>query len=477
MNIINIQAIKIAENRIRPNITFDSVRDLADDIAANGLYHSIVLRKQEDGYYLLAGERRLTAMKLLFSENIDFEYDGELFGRGNPDKLFHDRIPYTSINDLSETDALEIELHENLIRKDLDWRTIVSTRSRLHKLRQEEAWAKGESWTVADTAQELSKETDIHRGSAQRAISDAELIAPYLDDPDLKNATTAKEAKKIVLRKMEEDFKDALREKVKGEHEHLIQSRHTLLVGDLSQQDIPSNYFDLIITDPPYGIDADKRFGDAARFTHSYEDSTANALSVATAIFNHGFVWAKPEAHLFMFCDVDQFTALKDLAVAANWKVWRTPLIWHYANAGNIPWGAEFFKRNYNLILYANKGNKPMLKLTSDVFHVPYEQTHDTNHAARKPSALYAEIMKASTLPDSAVIDPCCGSGPIFPAAEKENMRATGIELNPDIAKVAQSELERASMVKTEKELPRMTPLQEAQVKLKSGPQGERGPS
>jgi DNA modification methylase len=56
----------------------------------------------------------------------------------------------------------------------------------------------------------------------------------------------------------------------------------------------------------------------------------------------------------------------------------------------------------------------------------------DTNlgHAAQKPVALFQDLLSRSILPGQSVLDPFCGSGPIFAAAHALKARATGIEMD-----------------------------------------------
>ena len=58
---------KIQINPFQPRREFDpaQIQELADSIRANGLIQPIVVRKVPDGYQLIAGERRLRAVKML----------------------------------------------------------------------------------------------------------------------------------------------------------------------------------------------------------------------------------------------------------------------------------------------------------------------------------------------------------------------------------------------------------------------------
>ena len=443
-----IPHITIADNRIRRKIPENSIRDLAEDIAKNGLYHPIVINEIDNKIYLVAGERRLRAIELLYKEKRSFTCAGTSFPYGGK------MIPCQLLKDLPESVTLEIELHENLMRTDLDWRDVTSARAKLHELRAAEAEAKGKDWTVKDTAKELSETSGLSISRSQQAVADANIIAPHLDDPALKNVKSEAEAKKILWRKTEGEFRTALEEQLKVEGNSVegeTSSTNALNVSmvvnaDFREQDdkylIPYNSFDLIIADPPYGIGADT-FGDAAKQGHGYLDDRMQALELAKDIMTRGLTWLHDEGHMFMFCDIDLFLALKVTGEKAGWRVFRTPLIWQHPSVGHIPWGGHYWRREYDLILYAVKGGAPLAKLHSDVLTVMKERSDDSGHGARKPPDLYAMLMQLTCLPGSRVIDPCCGSGPVFPAAEQEHMTAWGFEIDEEIYKSAVAELGR----------------------------------
>ena len=383
---------------------------------------------------------------------------------------------------MSEFDSLEVELHENLIRDDLEWQDVVLARNKLHEMRLKTAEESDTAWGAVDTAEELAELTGISLAGAQRAIADAALIAPYLA-PDvklLKNVKSISEAKKLVLRQIEEDFLYALEETAKkksaqvdsertegvpGQAEEVregaergtaedaksdsqisvtpaigfIHNAPRLLEGDFRKLhedgEIPTDYFDLIIADPPYGIDADK-FGSAGNIIHDYEDTAETALTLATDIFSFGHEWTKEQANLFMFCDVTLYNELSTIATQYNWKVFRTPLIWVRKNRGHIPWGTGYFQRNYDMLLFASKGNKHLNQVHSDVLEASYEQS-DSGHGARKPTLLYEKLIKMTCIPDNKVIDPTCGSGTVFMAAQKTFTECWGVEIDKEIYKTA----------------------------------------
>jgi len=125
---------------------------------------------------------------------------------------------------------------------------------------------------------------------------------------------------------------------------------------------------------------------------------------------------------------VDNFGVLKSLFAREGWKVFRTPLIWYKPGAYRAPWPTQGPQRKYETILYAVKGSLPVTRLAPDVMlHNPDE---NMGHMAQKPVELISDLLSRSARPGMKVLDPFCGSGTIFPAAQANLCYATGIELD-----------------------------------------------
>jgi DNA modification methylase len=211
--------------------------------------------------------------------------------------------------------------------------------------------------------------------------------------------------------------------------QQVVNSDFQILQGDcrILMDGIPAGTFNGIVTDPPYGVDADS-FGDQTfKLGHEYEDSEDNAILIASQILDRGYQLCKDQAHLYMFCDIRLWPKLKALAEATGWLPYATPLIWHKPNVGHAP-QPGFFLRRYEAILFARKGNRTLQTSCSDVLE--FSAPVNKQHAAQKPHDLLTKLLKLSFLPGEHILDPCAGSGSIFPAAKAASLRATGIEMN-----------------------------------------------
>ena len=81
------------------------------------------------------------------------------------------------------------------------------------------------------------------------------------------------------------------------------------------------------------------------------------------------------------------------------------------------------------MILYAVKGKRAVNRMVGDV--LSYGADAQLNHSAQKPVALYQDLLSRSVLPGNTVLDPFCGTGPIFPAAHALKCKAIGVEKDP----------------------------------------------
>lgn len=94
-----LKVSSIVPNRFQPRKTFNSERlkELKDSISEKGIIQPVIVRPVEDGFELIAGERRLRAAQ----------------------ELGYEEIP-AIIKDVTDADSLEIALIENIQREELN---------------------------------------------------------------------------------------------------------------------------------------------------------------------------------------------------------------------------------------------------------------------------------------------------------------------------------------------------------------------
>lgn len=415
MQIVPLSHIQIADNRQRRAFDETKLAELAESIHSKGLFHPVVVRRDGSGTItLVAGERRLRALAKLASEGRAIAFNGCALERGHCPTVF-----------ITELDALgyeEAELEENIRRVDLSVAELASTYHRLHQLRVAQARSRGEAHTVADTAREATGDPSLAAAStAAQNASKYLAIARHLDDPQVAKAKTLTEAMRAVERRIQ-----ATTYISKARTAQSAAGTHTLLRGDahVLLPTLADESFDCIISDPPYGVGADS-FGDQAGATHNYRDTPADSAAAYSLLALEGYRLARPEAHLFVFCDIRQFFPLSLDFSLAGWTVWQTPLIWA-KGGGMLPIPGLGPRRSYETILFATKGMKRVQQTLDDLVSVP--GLSDPRRGAEKPAELYRKLLSMVAMPGDRVLDPFAGTGPVFEAATRLSLLATGIE-------------------------------------------------
>jgi DNA modification methylase len=421
MQLIAIKDLIVPENRQRKLFEGKSLEDLAESIRSKGLFHPPVLR--DDDKTLMVGERRARAMAYLHSIHIPFECNGTRIPEG--------QIPYLRASDLNELQLMEAELEENLCRVNLTWQEETAAMAALTEVRRKQ----DPGWTPKDTAREVDGTDDEPSPKTYDKTRAAEILQKHLDDPDVLAAKTQKDALKVIKKKMRDKSNALLAELADNSP-----SRHKIIWGDMvsALKQMEDNTFSVILTDPPYGVDADK-FGDQASEAHEYQDDLESALKLVEVLATEGYRVTREEAHAYVFCDIRYWPQFCTIFREAGWYVWATPLIWVKGN-GMLPRPEHGPRRCYEAIMYAIKGDKKVNAVHPDVLLVG--EVNKPNFGAEKPKELYKKLLMRSVLPGDQVLDTFAGAGPIIPAANTCNVTATTIELNEKKVNFTKTRLE-----------------------------------
>jgi DNA modification methylase len=420
MQTIAVKDIIISPNRQRQEFEPQALGELSEAIRDKGLMHAIVLREIDGGRkQLVAGERRLKAITDMWMLGGELKYNGQI--------IPEDFVPFVTLGQLTPLQAEEAELEENIHRKDLTWQENASAMSRLHSIRSRQAQAEGRIHTVADTAMEVKGRSD---GSYQDSVRKDLIVARHLDNPDVMKAKTADEAFKILKRQEIAQKNITLAESVGKTFSSALHHAHNVNCLTWMEQ-CPPNTFNVILTDPPYGMGADG-FGNGgggrlANNEHHYKDDYEHWIGLMRAWAPLSFKVAKAEAHAYIFCDIDNFHELKSLMQQAGWYVFRTPMIHTKPNSGRVPLPDEGPRRQYETILYAIKGHKKTTAIYPDVITTFADA--GLQHGAQKPVSLYENLLQRSVRPGDTILDAFAGSGTIFPAAHTFKCAAVGLEM------------------------------------------------
>lgn len=403
--------------RQRSELNPKKLSDLVKSIETVGLLHPVIVRPNGKTYLLVTGERRMRAIEALRK---DYSF--------GPHLVPWDQIPALVVGEnISEYEAALIELEENLRREDLSWQDEARALVKLVEL-------KGGPTAAGEVVAEAQGIAPI---TARAKIAKAIRVVKNLEDPEIANSPSLRQAEAKVRAREVEATKDP---------------GFDLIQGDVLQHifDEPDGKYSVIFLDPPYGMGADKWRG---MTLHPYEDSKTNTVDLLRKISPELFRVAAPGAHLWCFCDIDLFIFLRHLFTEAGFKVMRTPLIWHKVTVqGSTPLVDIRIRRSYELILFGMKAPyRDVNKLTNDVLSV--EHTFFSPHGAAKPVEIYEALLDLSGTQTSYVLDPFAGTAPSLEACRRRKIPARGYEISQEVCQLAKA---RWSLPLDEKRTPQI---------------------
>jgi ParB/RepB/Spo0J family partition protein len=382
----------------------ESLNGLAQSISKNGLLHPIVI---DDTYTLRAGGRRLTAISILGWEE----------------------VPVTMLNDLSPLQKLEVELEENLHRKNFEFPEAVALTKKIHEIKELIAKENGEKWTTEDTAQALGV-------APVTVLKDIALAKEIENDPTIANAKNKGQATTRARRSKEVRRITA---EVASSQES---TKEGIILGDCTDilPTIPSNSVDLVLCDPPYGVNFEEHSRNRGYDTvyGDFYDDLNSVCSLLEKTLPELYRVLKPGGHLYLFFALSNYTRI-NRTIELTFKDEETygghadnPLMWIKPSNEN-PRPYERFTINYEPFFFCwkpNIGSKLGNELncpTNSTFSYNYKGVEKL-HPAEKPTGIYEKLIEISSIPGATILDPFLGSGVSLAVGKEMGRKIIGIE-------------------------------------------------
>ena len=382
----------------------DSLLGLAQSISKNGLLHPVVI---DDSYTLRAGGRRLTALL----------------------QLGWDECEVNMLSDLSPLQKLEVELEENLHRKNFEYTEQVALVKRIHTIKAQIAKEEGEKWTQEDTAKAL--------GVAEVSVrQDIALAKEIENDPSIGKAKNKGQAKTRARR-----AKEVRRIQAEVLASPTIPSEEVILGDSIDiLPNIPSNSVDLVLCDPPFGVKFDensRNLGYETTYGDFYDDLD-NVCGLLEDTIPQLFRILKPGGHMYCFFALANYIRIS-MMLENYWK-WEkeygkyaaNPLLWiKPSNENARPY--ERFTVNYEPFFFCWKGKvdsklgNELNSPSNSTFHYNYKGAEKL-HPAEKPDELYERLINLSTQPGATILDPFLGSGVSLAVGRRMGRKIIGIE-------------------------------------------------
>ena len=242
-------------------------------------------------------------------------------------------------------------------------------------------------------------------------------------------------------------------------------------------KNLPNDFIDLLIADPPYNLDKNYNGNIFKKTTEElYEEYTDKWISALIPSL-------KETASIYVCCDWKSSGVIK--RVLEKYFYIQNRITWqrekgrgakaNWKNGMEDIWFATVSKQNYTFNIndvkirrkvvapYRQDGEPKDWEETScgnfrdtcpsnfwDDITIPYwSMPENTAHPTQKPEKLIAKIILASSNAGDIVFDPFLGSGTTSVTAKKLNRHYVGIEQDPQYSAWAEYRLERAEEEKT----------------------------
>ncbi len=400
---VRVEDIKVSD-RFRED--FGDISDLAQSIEKYGLLHPIVIDKNLN---LIAGERRLRAHRELKLEE----------------------IPVTFYEEVSELVAKEIELEENIRRKNFTWQEEVNAKRELDRIKKEiygtgTAGRGKDGWSLRDTARELHQSV----GSVSMDIQLAEGLERFPELLKEKSKTVAYNKLKILL---ERELRKELAKKI--DFGRASEAHNIVQLADCIEymQEMEDESVDLIWTDPPWGVNINETQAGKGSTEGYYEDSEEAMKSLMRKVYPHFYRILKPGTHLYVVFGIQYMEFHKSELEKAGFQVDPFPLIGD-KKASGVMTSPLRYSNSYSPILFCWK--LPTRELNKgggqkNVFDMPRVHSDKRYHPAENPIEIIQNHIENSTEPGDLVFEPFVGGGSTLEAALRSNRRALGTEKDP----------------------------------------------
>ena len=346
-----------------------------------------------------------------------------------------------------ELDLREIELFENVFRKEMEWTERAKLVSRIQSLWSERFKSTPWKWSMRKCAKMLG----VNVATVSRNIDVAKAIEEI---PGLKECKTQEEALKLIKKMQEKvavnEAVTAHIEKHRALGETLVsRANREYMIGDAFEgldrmlsaigKGRRLHDINLIEVDPPYGIDLQevKRRADSTdlALAEYNEVDRADYTQFLRGLTDRLYKVASDQCWMVFWYGPSWHTEVKIELVRAGWNVDPIPAIWvkgyGQTNAPNYN-----LARAYEPFFVCRKGNIALSrKGRANVFSYAPVPPGSKYHPTQRPLQLMEDIIQTFGSPNTTLLCPFLGSGTTLRAAYRNHMRGIGWDLSEEYKK------------------------------------------
>jgi DNA modification methylase len=430
------------ENRQRKE--YGDVTGLARSIKRFGVIQPIVLQRGDEYPVLVAGGRRLAALRSL-----------------GVTLLHHGKEYVWRDEDLSNAEAgirlQAVELEENLRREDLHWSEVVEAKARLLRLMQSihgvsKGFGSGREWTK-DSGFGIRRLAEMLGENPSTTSRDVELAGFVAKHPMLASLPTRADAQRklgvaVTVAAMQISAKRSTVTAGSGPTSAVVgavgtdaspappvsqpvEERWTLYEGRFQDNinNVTDGSVDLICTDLPYVIGLGNSTAAHSAGLGQFNDSDIDIVQLCADVAVESYRVLNNNRFGVFFYGMAYHQTLYDALTTAGFTVDVYPFIW-LRDRSAPPDGFARYSKTYDPALIVSKGVPRFIQPNlGNSLSIPSVRGADRLHAAQKPTAIMQKFIEDMTTPGCVVLDMFAGAGTTGEAALRCKRKAILFEM------------------------------------------------
>ena len=215
-----------------------------------------------------------------------------------------------------------------------------------------------------------------------------------------------------------------------------------LLQGDCLERmkEIESGSVDMVLTDPPYGMDfQSNRRVSTEKFKKIENDDNTDWLP---AFLSECHRVMADDTSIYCFCSWHKIDLFKQ-EIERLFKI-KNVIVWVKNNHGSGDLKGAYAPK-HEFVIYAHKGRSLFRnKRVPDVMEFPKIHSSKLQHPTEKNTDMLEVFIKNNSDEGQVILDPFMGSGTTGVAAKNLNRDFIGIEMDLDYFNIALDRIEKA---------------------------------
>lgn len=301
----------------------------------------------------------------------------------------------------------------------------------LKKLNVSSNRALGNQYIGKVTNNDHTKLSDL--GISKNESSAFQKIASLPEEKFEKEIENAKEESteknKLTQSRILKVAKLILREKKNNEfNKKIIIKNHTpkIYLGDSNEvlNEVEDKSIDLLLTDPPYGMDFKSGWSKKEKIKN---DGLSETITLIDNVLEKTKNKLKDDAHFYLFGNIKYLEYIKPI-ISKHLNI-KDILIWDRCVIGMGDLNS--YGNSYDIIYFGYNKVWKNLNGIRERNVLKYERVvpNEMQHPTEKPRELLEYLIKKSTSENEIVLDPFAGGGSTLLASSNTNRKSIGIEL------------------------------------------------